>query len=72
VALSSHGWASPVSASTIRASTPKSGTPARDRRSALVASSASSKRGSSIAEEATGLVSVMPQACRIGSPTCSR
>ena len=57
----------------MRASTPMSGTPTVVRRSASSSSDAPAASVDLISPfEATGEVSVMPQAWRMGRPICSR
>ena len=58
--------------STILVSTPTGGMPCRARTSAASASDSPSYAVNRPLIEPSGLVSVIPQACRIGIPTFSR
>ena len=71
MALSSQGSSVSVPGSTIRASTPTGGMPCRARTSASSSSLSPSYALGTLLMEPSGLVSVMPQACRIGRPSFS-
>ena len=72
MALSSQGSSVSVPGSTIRASTPTGGMPCLARTSAASCSDSPSYAENRPLIEPSGLVSVMPQACRIGIPSFAR
>ena len=68
----SCGTGSSVSGSTTRHSTPNAPRPTPVRRSACSSSGSERWSASRWQTDTTGLVSVIPHACRIGRPSCSR
>src|SRR5680860_990414 len=68
----SQGNSSPDAASAIRASTSATGRPWEEHRSASSDSGLEASDDLMVQTEPIGLVSVIPQACRIGKPVFSR